>query len=139
MIQRSPINNNTTNILLITSLLFSIVFLFTGTFPTTMEEEQGALSSEDEVEEEEPETMTRERFLKRVDSATNGNQLLELLTFLPNTAQRWGHSITMNAVIKILCHSPTFKDECESFYAVKVKKCVETKVPSTFIGLSPSL
>ena len=45
----------------------------------------------------------------------------------------------MNAVIKILCHSPTFKDECESFYAVKVKKGVETKVPSTFIGLSPSL
>jgi hypothetical protein len=35
--------------------------------------------------------------------------------------------------------SPTFKDQCESFYAVKVKKGVETKVPSTFIGLSPSL
>ena len=45
----------------------------------------------------------------------------------------------MNAVIKILCRSPTFKDQCESFYAVKVKKGVETKVPSTFIGLSPSL
>jgi hypothetical protein len=69
--------------------------------------------------------MTRERFLERVDSATNGIQLLELLTFLPNTAQRWGHSITMNAVIKILCCSPTFKDQCEPFYAVKAKKGVD--------------
>jgi hypothetical protein len=104
-----------------------------------MEEEQGALSSEDEVEEEEAESMTRERFLERVNGATNGMHLLELLTFLPNTAQRWGHSITMNAIIKILCRSPIFKEQCESFYAVKVKKGVETKVPSTFIGLSPAL
>jgi hypothetical protein len=45
----------------------------------------------------------------------------------------------MNAIIKILCHSPIFKDQCDSFLAVKVKKGLETKVPSTFNSLSPSL
>jgi len=48
-------------------------------------------------------------------------------------------SITMNAIIKILCRSPIFKDQCNLFYAVEVKKGAETKVPSTFNSLSPSL
>jgi hypothetical protein len=72
-----------------------------------MDEEQGALFSEDEVEEEEPESITKERFLERIDSAADGIYLLELLTFLPNTAQRWGHSITMYAIIKIISIVPS--------------------------------
>jgi hypothetical protein len=104
-----------------------------------MSEEQGSGCSGDEAEEEECESMTRERFLEMVNSASNGNDLLGVLALLPNTAQRWGHSITMNAIIKILCRSPIFKDQCDSFYAVKVKKGAETKVPSTFNSLSPSL
>jgi hypothetical protein len=102
-------------------------------------EEQGVASSEEEVEEEEAESISRERFLKRVNNASNGNDLFDVLALLPNTAQRWGSSITMNAIIKILCHSPIFKDQCDSFYAVKVKKGMEAKVPSTFYSLSPSL
>jgi hypothetical protein len=104
-----------------------------------MSEEQGSDCSGDEAEEEECKSMTRERFLETVNSASNSNDLLGVLALLPNTAQRWGHSITMNAIIKILCHSPIFKDQCNSFYAVKVKNGVETKVPSTFNSLSPSL
>jgi hypothetical protein len=34
-------------------------------------EEQGVASSEEEVEEEEAESMSRERFLKRVNNASN--------------------------------------------------------------------
>jgi hypothetical protein len=45
----------------------------------------------------------------------------------------------MNAVIKIFCRSPIFKDQYVSSYAVKVKKGVEAKVPSSFNSLSPSL
>jgi hypothetical protein len=45
----------------------------------------------------------------------------------------------MNTIIKILCRSPVFKGQCDSFYAVKVKKDVETKAPSTFNSLSPTL
>jgi hypothetical protein len=104
-----------------------------------MSEELEAPSSEEEVEEEECDSMSREKFLERVNSASNGNDVLGVLALLPNTAQRWGHSITMNAIIKVLCRSPVFKDQCDSFYAVKVKKGVETKVPSTFNSLSPSL
>jgi len=76
-----------------------------------MSEEQGSGCSGDEAEEEECESMTRERFLEMVNSASNGNDLLGVLALLPNTAQRWGHSITMNAIIKILCRSPIFKDQ----------------------------
>ena len=104
-----------------------------------MSEEQGSDCSGDKAEQEECESMTRERSLETVNNASNGNDFLGVLTLLPNTAQRWGHSITMNAIIKIWCRSPIFKDQCDSFYAVKVKKGAETKVPSTFNSLSPSL
>ncbi len=40
-----------------------------------MDADQGALSSEDEAEGE-PESMTREMFLERIDSATNDMHLL---------------------------------------------------------------
>jgi hypothetical protein len=85
-----------------------------------MSEEQGLPSSREETEEEEGESMSRERFLERVNSASNGNDLLDVLTLLPNTAQRWGHSITMNAIITIFCRTPIFKDQCDSFYE---KRC----------------
>jgi hypothetical protein len=45
----------------------------------------------------------------------------------------------MNTIIKIFCHSPIFKNQCDSFYVVKVKKGVETKISSIFYSLSPSL
>jgi hypothetical protein len=38
-----------------------------------MSGEQGVASSEEEVEEEEAESMSRERFLERVSNASNGN------------------------------------------------------------------
>jgi len=116
--------------------LFKLVHL---SFTIIMSEEQVVASSEEEVEEEEAESMSRERFIKKVNNASNGDDLLDVLALLPNTAQRWRHSITLNAIIKILCHSPIFKDQCDSFHAVKVKKGVDTKLLSTFNSLSPSL
>jgi hypothetical protein len=104
-----------------------------------MSEELEAPSSEEEAEVEECESMSRDRILERFNSVSNGNEVLAVLALLPNTAQRWSHSITTNAIIKVLCCSPVFKDQCDSFYVVKVKKGVETKVLSTFNSLSLSL
>jgi hypothetical protein len=72
--------------------LFKHVYI---SFTIIMSEEQGVASSEEEVEEEveeeEAESISRERFLERVSNASNGNELLDVLALLPNTAQRWGH------------------------------------------------
>jgi hypothetical protein len=48
--------------------LFMRVYL---SFRIIKSEEQGVASSEEEVEEEEAESMSRERFLKRVNNASN--------------------------------------------------------------------
>jgi hypothetical protein len=53
-----------------------------------MSEEQGVATSEEEVEEEETESMSRERFLDRVNNTSNGNDLLDDLALLPNTTQK---------------------------------------------------
>jgi hypothetical protein len=44
-----------------------------------MSEEQGSPSSREEAEEEEGKSMSRERFLERVNGASNGNDLLDFL------------------------------------------------------------
>jgi hypothetical protein len=51
-----------------------------------MSEKQGSTSSKEEAEEEEGKSMSRERSLERMNSASNGNDLLDVLTLLPNTA-----------------------------------------------------
>jgi hypothetical protein len=66
--------------------------------------------------------MSRERFLERVNNASNCNDLLDVLALLPNTAQRWGHSITMNAIIKILYHRPTSMTNVIQFMQPKGEK-----------------
>jgi hypothetical protein len=51
-----------------------------------MSEKQGSPPSKEEAEEEEGTSMSRERSLERMNSASNGNDLLDVLTLLPNTA-----------------------------------------------------
>jgi hypothetical protein len=48
--------------------LFKLVYL---SFTVIMSEEQGVASLEEEVEEEEAESMSRERFLERVSRCNN--------------------------------------------------------------------
>jgi hypothetical protein len=88
-------------------------------------EEQSLYSSEEESEtSEEEEAMKKEEFLTMVNTVTDGKQLLDIITLLPNTAQCWGHSITMNPIIKLLCCASLLKEQCKTFLVVMVKKGV---------------
>ena len=76
--------------------------------------------------------ITKQSYNAMIDSATTGTDLLSIIDLLPNSSQRYGHSLTMNALIKIIIRHPSFKDRSDNFYCVKVKKGKDTKVPSTF-------
>jgi signal recognition particle GTPase len=54
--------------------------------------------------------VTKESFLSMIDNVSEGGDLLKIINLLPNSSQRYGHSLTMNAILKILCHHPNFKD-----------------------------
>jgi hypothetical protein len=84
------------------------------------------------------EKVTKESFLSMVDNASEGGDFLKILDLLPNSLQRYGHSFTMNAIVKILCHHPTSKIRCTGFYTMKMKGGKETKVVSTFSTLNQS-
>jgi hypothetical protein len=68
----------------------------------------------------------------------NGTDLLKIFDLLPNSSQRYGHSLSMNALIKIIIRHPVFCERASIFHTVKIKKGKETAVPSTFISLSPT-
>jgi hypothetical protein len=44
--------------------------------------------------------VNNESFLSMVDNASEGGDFLKILNFLPNLLQQYGHSLTMNAIIK---------------------------------------
>jgi hypothetical protein len=71
---------------------------------------------------------TRNSFLLMINAASDGADLIKVINLLPNSSQRYGLSITLNAVVKIVsCHS-TFKDhQCTAFYTTKRKRNKETK------------
>jgi hypothetical protein len=52
-----------------------------------MSEELETPSSEEEKGEEECEPRSRKKFLERVNSASNGNEVLAVLALLPNTTK----------------------------------------------------
>jgi hypothetical protein len=82
--------------------------------------------------------VTKESFLAMIESATTGGDFLNIINLLPNSSQHYGHSLTMNAIIKIICQHSTFKDRCTGFYTTKVKAGKETKVVSTYNMLNQS-
>jgi hypothetical protein len=89
---------------------------------------------EEEVElyeQEELNSMTKERFIGLVTNALNGMDLLDVIALLRKTAQRWGHSVTMKTNINIFWHHPILYDQFEIFFA-DVKTSVESKDPETF-------
>jgi hypothetical protein len=67
----------------------------------TLEDElDGSDEDEDNVLAPDNSVLTKQSFTARVEIASAGEALLELIDLLPNSAQKYGHSITMNAVIK---------------------------------------
>ena len=73
-----------------------------------------------------------------IDGASKGEDLLRIIELLPNSSQRYGHSLTMNAVMKIISRHATYKDRCTSFYTMKKKAGVEKPVLSTYNSLTKS-
>jgi hypothetical protein len=73
-----------------------------------------------------------------IDAASDGGDLMKIISLLPNSSQRYGHSITMNAVVKIVSHHSTFKDHCTAFYTTKRRENKETRVISTYNTLNQS-
>jgi len=61
-------------------------------------------SDDDDILAEETleDKMTKESFLSMVENASEGGDILKILNLLPNSSQRYGHSLTMNALVKIL-------------------------------------
>jgi hypothetical protein len=71
---------------------------------------------------------TKESFMSLIDGASKGEDLLRIIELLPNSSQRYGHSLTMNAVMKIISRHATYKDRCTSFYTMKKSGGRETCV-----------
>ena len=65
---------------------------------------------------------TKESFLSLIEDATNGDEILRIIDLLPNSSQRYGHALTMNAVVKIFARHALFKDRCTTFWSVKKKE-----------------
>jgi len=65
---------------------------------------------------------TKESFLSLIEDATNGDEILRIIDLLPNSSQRYGHSLTMNAIVKIFARHALFKDRCTTFWPLKKKE-----------------
>jgi hypothetical protein len=91
---------------------------------------------EDIVQESLRDGLTEQTFKSLIESATIGTDLLKIFDLLPNCSQQYGHSLTMNALTKIIIHHPLFCDRASIFNTIKIKKGKETTIPSTFISLS---
>ena len=93
------------------------------------------LTSVELVQETIRDKVTKESFISMVEAASDGGDFLKVINLLPNSSQQYGHSLTMNAVITIICRHATFKARCTGFYTTKIKSGKEMKVVSTYTTL----
>jgi hypothetical protein len=81
------------------------------------------------------EKMTKEKFvLLIIDDAMDRNDLLALTEKLLISPKSYGHSLTMNGIVKLICRHPMFADQKHKL--MNIKKGGTNPTPSTFIGLS---
>jgi hypothetical protein len=79
------------------------------------------ISDEDDDEEElevEQDILTRDGIWTHIDASSNGQKSLDIIDLLPNFAQCYGYSLTMNAIIKISSRHPVFCDICSLFFSL---------------------
>jgi len=72
--------------------------------PNATNDDEDLMDSDDDelVNEIIQDKVTKESFLQMVENASIGGDLLKITNLLPNSSQRYGHSITMNAIVKII-------------------------------------
>jgi hypothetical protein len=80
--------------------------------------------------------VTKQSYASLMENSTSGRDLLKLTYLLPNSSQRYGHSLTINAIVKIMFHHPMFWDQSFIFCALKVRTCEDTSVSATFTSLN---
>jgi hypothetical protein len=90
--------------------LMHVVLAGTASEPQALLHDYESLSDDDDSivgpdksAEKEREATTKDSFLQLLADAKDGSDFLKLIDMLPNSANRYGHSLTMNAIIKILC------------------------------------
>ena len=81
---------------------------------------------------------TKESFIWLIFSAWKGEDLLPIIELLWNSSQQYGHSLTMNAVMKMISLHSHFKDHSTSFYTMKREMGVEKLVLSKNNSLTKS-
>jgi hypothetical protein len=84
------------------------------------------------LEETIQDKVTKESFLSMVESTSGSGDFQKIINLLLNSSQQYGHSLTMNAIFKIICRHSVFKDQCTGFYTTKMTSGKETKVVSTY-------
>jgi hypothetical protein len=99
----------------------------------------GLLWDDDEsLKESVRDKVMKQSFTKMLERASSGQELLPIVDLLPNSSQKYGHSIAMNVIIKLIGRQSAFRDNCEFLYTFKAKKGQETRVPATYTSLSLS-
>jgi len=95
-----------------------------------MNDDDDLMDSDDDelVDETIWDKVTKESFLQMVENVSIEGDLLKIINLLPNSSQCYGQ---MNAIVKIISHHATFKDQCTAFYTTKIKLGKETRVIST--------
>ncbi len=92
----------------------------------------GLLWDDDEsLKESVRDKVMKQSFTKMLERASSGQELLPIVDLIPNLSQKYGHSIAINAIIKLIDHHSAFRDHC-------VKKRKETRVPAMYTSLTLS-
>jgi hypothetical protein len=78
-------------------------------------------NDDDIVQESLRDGLTKQSFRSLIDKATIGTDLLKFIDLLPNCSQQYGHSLTMNALTKIIICHPLFHDRASTLIPSRLK------------------
>jgi hypothetical protein len=81
------------------------------------DEDLGEDSTDDDesLKESVRDKVTKQSFAKMLERASSGQELLPIVDLLPNSSQKYGHSIAMNAIIKLFGRHLAFRGHCLYF------------------------
>jgi hypothetical protein len=81
------------------------------------DEDLGEDSTDDDesLNESVRDKVTKQSFAKMLERASSGQELLPIVDLLPNSSPKYGHSIAMNAIIKLFGRHLAFRGHCLYF------------------------
>jgi hypothetical protein len=66
------------------------------------EDEEVVEEADEDLAADDTEEMTKERFARTLETARSGTELAPLISALPNSGAKYGYSLVMNSILKIL-------------------------------------